>query len=294
MTTPVSLESIEEAESRGAAGLPDSADLHFFDLHTHSNFSDGIPSIYKIEDRCLSDGLSISLTDHNEIRGSVLLCGRDRISCIPGVEVGTREGLEFLVYFGCPGQLEDYYREAVEPHLFSRFMVRSRIPSLECLEIARGMGAYISLAHPFAFGRKSLEFQRASRKTNHSFVDDVLEQVDAIELFNGGVPDKVNQRAASFLNGIQKPVTVGSDSHRLKTYGSCGVYLKGDHPTDSTDCGALFGTLSSSPTHNTAMASGSISLTLPVIMLKHTLFFVRAGNHPQRREKLHESKMNGK
>lgn len=282
MTPPTSLQPASNADLQTLAGQQAELELQFFDLHTHSNFSDGLPSIDRIEDRCLRDRLAISLTDHNEIRGSILLNERDRISCLPGVEVGTREGLEFLVYFGCPGQLEDYYRRAVEPHLLSRFMVRSRISTIECLEAARDMGGYISLAHPFAFGRKSLDFQRASRKTNTTFVDDVLDRIDAVELYNGGVPPRVNSRAAEFLESIDKPVTVGSDSHRLRTFGSCGVYLSA---TPSTDAAELFGTISQEKVHSTETKAGSVTFTVPIIMLNHTLFFLRSNRHPRWRPK---------
>ncbi|NQV26517.1 MAG: hypothetical protein HQ518_19350 [Rhodopirellula sp.] len=282
MTPPTSLQPASNAELQELSECQAGLGLQLFDLHTHSNFSDGLPSIDRIEDRCQRDRLAISLTDHNEIRGSVLLNQRDRISCIPGVEVGTREGLEFLVYFGCPGQLEDYYRRAVEPHLLSRFMVRSNISAVECLEIAREMGAYTSLAHPFAFGRKSLDFQRASRKTNATFVEDVLDRIDAVELYNGGVPPKVNSRAAAFIESIDKPITVGSDSHRLRTYGSCGVYLSAK---PSTDAAKLFGTISQEKIHSTETKAGSVSLTVPVIMLNHTLFFMRSNKHPRWRPK---------
>lgn len=282
MTPPTSLQPASSADLQTLSSQQAELDLQFFDLHTHSNFSDGLPSIDRIEERCLRDRLAISLTDHNEIRGSVLLNERDRISCLPGVEVGTREGLEFLVYFGCPGQLEDYYRRAVEPHLLSRFMVRSRISTIECLEAARDMGGYISLAHPFAFGRKSLDFQRASRKTNATFVDDVLDRIDAVELYNGGVPPRVNSRAAKFLESIDKPITVGSDSHRLRTFGSCGVYLSA---APSTDAAELFGTISQEKVHSTETKAGSVTFTVPIIMLNHTLFFLRSNRHPRWRPK---------
>lgn len=273
--------SLQPAQKTDAESLVELG-LQFFDLHTHSNYSDGLPSIDRIEDRCLRDSLSISLTDHNEIRGSVLLCERDRISCLPGIEVGTREGLEFLVYFGCPDQLESYYRRAVEPYLLSRFMVRSRVPSIDCLEIAKEMGAYVSLAHPFAFGRKSLDFQQSSRKTTATFVDEVLERIDAVELYNGGVPPKVNRRAESFLKLNEKPITIGSDSHRLRTYGSCGVYLNAKPTTDAAE---LFGTVSGGCISSTETKAGSVALTLPVIMLNHTLFFMRSNKHPRWRPK---------
>jgi predicted metal-dependent phosphoesterase TrpH len=282
MTPPTSLQPADEADLQALAETKSGTELQFFDLHTHSNFSDGLPSIDRIEDRCLRDQLSISLTDHNEIRGSVLLNERDRISCLPGIEVGTKEGLEFLVYFGCPGQLEDYYRRAVEPFLLSRFMVRSKVSSIDCLETAKEMGAFVSLAHPFAFGRKSLDFQRASRKTTHTFVEEVVERIDAVELYNGGVPPKVNRRAAAFLESIDKPITVGSDSHRLRTYGSCGVYL---NAKPSTDAATLFGTLNNQPVHSTETKAGSVTLTVPIIMLNHTLFFMRSNKHPRWRPK---------
>lgn len=282
MTPPTSLQPADETDLKTLTESKSGLELQFFDLHTHSNFSDGLPSIDGIEDRCLRDQLSISLTDHNEIRGSVLLNERDRISCLPGIEVGTKEGLEFLVYFGCPGQLEDYYRRAVEPFLLSRFMVRSKVSSIDCLETAKEMGAYVSLAHPFAFGRKSLDFQRSSRKTTHTFVEEVVERIDAVELYNGGVPPKVNRRAASFLESIDKPVTVGSDSHRLRTYGSCGVYL---NAKPSTDAATLFATISDQTVHSTEMRPGSVTLTVPIIMLNHTLFFMRSNKHPRWRPK---------
>lgn len=282
MTPPTSLQPADETDLKALTESKSGLELQFFDLHTHSNFSDGLPSIDRIEDRCLRDQLSISLTDHNEIRGSVLLNERDRISCLPGIEVGTKEGLEFLVYFGCTGQLEDYYRRAVEPFLLSRFMVRSKVSSIDCLETAKEMGAYVSLAHPFAFGRKSLDFQQSSRKTSKTFVDEVVERIDAVELYNGGVPPKVNRRAAAFLESIDKPVTVGSDSHRLRTYGSCGVYL---NAKPSTDAATLFATISDQTVHSTEMRAGSVTLTVPIIMLNHTLFFMRSNKHPRWRPK---------
>ena len=125
-------------------------------------------------------------------------------------------------------------------------------------------------------------FCNSKASTHATFVEDVLDRVDAVELYNGGVPPKVNRRAASFLESIDKPITVGSDSHRLRTYGSCGVYL---NRKPETDAATLFGTMSEDKVHDTEMTAGSIALTLPVIMLNHTLFFVRSNKHPRWRPK---------
>ena len=282
MSSPVTLQPVDAAALASDERPETRTDLMFIDLHTHSHFSDGLPSVHQIEEHCLRTGIGVSLTDHNQIRGSVILSQREKSSCLPGIEVGTREGLEFLVYFPDAGRLEDFYMRAVEPYLLSRFLVRSHIPTMECLEIARDMGAYISLAHPFAFGRKSLDFQHRSPKTSTTFVEEVVSRVDAVELFNGGVPAKVNQRAATYLDEMDKPITVGSDSHRLKTYGSCGVYLRGERPSGSAP---LFDMLAGNTVHTTQQNHGSIALTLPIIMIKHTLFFIAAGNHPWRRQR---------
>ncbi len=282
MPAQLSLQPVDAADLAPDERPETRTDLMFVDLHTHSHYSDGLPSVSQIEEHCLRSGIGVALTDHNQIRGSVILSQREKFPCLPGIEVGTREGLEFLVYFPDAGRLEDYFMRAVEPYLLSRFLVRSHIPTMECLDIARDMGAYVSLAHPFAFGRKSLDYQQRSRKTHETFVDEVVARVGAIELFNGGVPAKVNRRAATYLDEIDKPITVGSDSHRLKTYGSCGVYLRGERPTGS---GPLFDMLSGNSIHTTEQSLGSIALTLPIIMIKHTLFFIAAGNHPWRRQR---------
>ena len=282
MSPQVTLQPLDDAELAPDERPETRADLTFIDLHTHSHFSDGLPSVAQIEEHCLRKQMGVALTDHNQIRGSVILSERERILCVPGIEVGTREGLEFLVYFSDAGQLEDYFLKAIEPYLLSRFLVRSKIPTMEALEIARNMDAYISLAHPFAFGRKSLNFQQRSRKTSDSFVNEVVSFVDAIELFNGGVPPKVNRQAAEYLKTLDKPITVGSDSHRISTYGSCGVYLQGERPTGPE---SLFGLLSANSVHQTEQAHGSIALQLPIIMIKHTLFFIAAGNHPWKRQR---------
>ncbi len=286
MSSASNLTAATEQQCESIAETQTARGLHFVDLHTHSRYSDGLPSLEQIEDHCLRREMAVALTDHNEIRGSVELKNRDRIACIPGVEVGSKEGLEFLVYFQDPADLEDYYRRAVEPGLLSRFMVRSKIGSVECLDVAREMGAFVSLAHPFAFGRKSLEFQKKSPKTAASFVDDVLSRVDAVEYFNGGVPAGVNRQAAELIERLGKPITVGSDSHRLKTFGSCGLYFEHEQDLEETILNpCMFSVLTNGTVTDSTTSQGSISLLLPVIMLKHTLFFVKAGNHPRRRSR---------
>src|SRR5262249_49975679 len=129
------------------------------DTHVHTRYSDGLAGVPRIERHCRNRGLGIAVTDHNEIRGAVELLERGRASVIPGIEVGTEEGIDLLVYFAGVEALEEFYRHAVEPYLRTRFMVRSWIRTESCLKAAKELDAYASLAHPFALGRKSLDYQ---------------------------------------------------------------------------------------------------------------------------------------
>jgi predicted metal-dependent phosphoesterase TrpH len=251
------------------------------DTHVHTRYSDGVAGVKRIERFCAHRGIGVAITDHNEIRGSTGLLERDRVPVLPGIEVGTEEGLDLLVYFANGDLLEDFYIDAVEPFLRTRFMVRSWIKSCDCLEAAREMGGYVSLAHPFALGRKSLTYQHGRR--GKSFVETVMDGVDAIELYNGGVQKSANRRAKTYAESAGKRLTVGSDSHRVGTIGSCGTYL---HTTAGKLPEHLFQSLKLSDGLQFKMTGSAGTSTIPMfglIALKHTHHFVRAGSRNRRK-----------
>ena len=246
------------------------------DLHTHTNRSDGIPSVQQVEAFCIQNEMGVAITDHNEIRGSLDLLHRDQVPCLPGIEVGTEEGIEFLVYFNNGADLEQFYIEQVEPGLRPRFMVRSYIKSIPMLEAAADMGAYISMAHPYAFGRKSLDYHRQKDGQYKPFVEKAIEIVNAVEKFNGGVPAGVNAKAKDLHLELEKNFTVGSDSHLLATYGSVGVKLELTMEARSIQ---LFDTVKAFKYAEVIDGNlTSVFKTVPIIMLKHTLFFFSKGN----------------
>ena len=150
------------------------------------------PSVPRIERFCDARGIGVAVTDHNEIRGATSLCERGRVPVIPAIEVGTEEGVDLLVYFPQRRALEAFYRRrrAIFPFTVHG---RSWIQTIDCLRIAKEMGAYVSLAHPFALGRKSLDYQHG--RHGQPFVTSVMEAVDAIELHNGGVHRQANRKA---------------------------------------------------------------------------------------------------
>jgi predicted metal-dependent phosphoesterase TrpH len=250
------------------------------DTHIHSRYSDGIAGIPRIERFCQNHGLGVAVTDHNEIRGSISMIERERVPVIPGVEVGTEEGVDLLVYFAAPERLEEFYKEALEPYLRPRFMSRSWVQSLDCLQVAKEMEAYVSLAHPFAFGRKSLEYQHGRR--GKSFVESVMDAVDALELYNGGIQKEANRKAKEYAATAGKRLTVGSDSHRVGTIGSCGTYLR---PAAGTAPAQMFASLKTAGDLRFKMQGSASTTTIPMfglIALKHTRHFVQAGSRAKR------------
>jgi predicted metal-dependent phosphoesterase TrpH len=152
-------------------------------------------------------------------------------------------------------------------------MVRSWVRTIDSMRAAKELDAYISLAHPFALGRKSLDYQHGRR--GKSFVKSIMEAVDAIELHNGGVPRHANARAQEYAVTAGKRLTVGSDSHRLGTIGSCGTYLRTTTGRSSAD---LFRSLKCTEDLRFKVKGSATSTTLPllgIIALKHTHHFMR-------------------
>lgn len=254
------------------SSFPEQPEL-LVDTHVHSTYSDGTAGVVRIERFCRNRSMGIAITDHNEIRGSTQLYEREQIPVLPGIEVGTQEGIDLLVYFAAADALENFYRDAVEPFLRTRFMVRSWIQTDRCLQVAHEMDGYISLAHPFALGRKSLDYQHGHR--GKPFVETILDGVDAIELHNGGVHRQANLKAKAYAETCDKRLTVGSDSHRLGTIGTSGTFLSSDcgHSADS-----MFNDLKSAADLRFKVKGCNTAAHLPllgIIALKHTHHFMR-------------------
>src|SRR5690554_3949582 len=72
------------------------------DLHTHTNYSDGLLTPEELVKRAKEKGLTgIALTDHDTVDGlpAFLAAGKEyNLVCVPGVELSTQlEGVEFHI-----------------------------------------------------------------------------------------------------------------------------------------------------------------------------------------------------
>jgi len=186
------------------------------DLHSHSIFSDGRANLYHIEEKCLKENFSVVLTDHNEIRGAIKLYERGRIITLPALEAGTREGLEFLIYFNSVEDIESFYKRAIEPYKRERFMVQIDVPASTLLNIAKDYNCFISMAHPFGFRKKSINYH----SSNRALIKLIFDFIDAIETFNGNLSNNNNNMSKQLFNSISSiKSTVGSDAHDLDALG---------------------------------------------------------------------------
>ena len=121
---------------------------------------------------------------------------------------------------------------------------------------------------------------RIKSDSGRVFVRGILKGVDAIELYNGGIPRQANAKAEQYAATSTKRLTVGSDSHRLGTIGSCGVYLD---TSDGETSDALFQSLTTADDQRFEVCDTAFHLpTLGLMALKHTRHFVISSGRRRR------------
>jgi predicted metal-dependent phosphoesterase TrpH len=183
------------------------------DLQLHSDLGDGLNSPEEILDAALAVGLDvISLTDHDDIRGSFLLRDlaakrRSKIVVVTGIEVTTRAG-----------------------HLLALF-VEDEIPMFrplpETVIAIHRAGGLAIVPHPlsyltFSVGERALRML-AARGDGSSFVD-------GIEVRNPSYAGRVRGERARHLNEhvLRVAETGSSDAHHAKLVGTAWTEFPGD------------------------------------------------------------------
>jgi predicted metal-dependent phosphoesterase TrpH len=170
-----------------------------FDLHIHTNFSDGINSPEDVVKYAKQIGLDgIAITDHDTMRGSkkVRELAEDlEIILIPGVEITTEYG--------------DILALGVEEVFTGK--------PVEILDKISSAGGVSILAHPYGgYWRKSFAEMK------------VVSEFDAIEIFNASTPLESNIRAMELAKKLKKPGIAGSDAHYLDMVGTAFIITKND------------------------------------------------------------------
>jgi predicted metal-dependent phosphoesterase TrpH len=186
------------------------------DLHIHSNFSDGQPSIEQILDYVENEtDLSvIAICDHDTVDGALyakelMKKKKYRFDLIVGEEVSSNEG-----------------------HILGLFIhetIKPEQPAHEVIKQIHEQGGIAIAAHPFYKTRFNSNKVYAAKSVGATVLMEEKNNLDAIETING-VPTygEVNLRA-QYINRLLlfKPETGGSDAHILEAIGKGYTLFEG-------------------------------------------------------------------
>jgi predicted metal-dependent phosphoesterase TrpH len=175
------------------------------DLHIHSEWSDGLPSVREILEHVenYTDLDLIAITDHDMIEGAfeareIAVQKQYRFGVIVGMEVTTLEG-HLLAY--------DLERP-----------LRMMKPLDWTIQAIRDQGGWCLLPHPMSplirsVGARGIRRVMRDTRTGISF--------DGIEVMNPSIAGRVIARKARHFNAQARlPETGGSDAHTLDLIGS--------------------------------------------------------------------------
>lgn len=189
-------------------------DMQLVDMHCHSRLSDSKHSAEDILKKAKKLGIGICITDHNNIDSSLSI--QKKIFSIPSVELTSSESCDILAYFPSAKDASSFYNKNILNHRAKeRFFIklwRLDKTAAELIEKLQDYNALTAIAHPFSAPPK--DSYRFFCKKNY-----LLKKVDAIEGYNGMMPQYRNRPALAWANSISKPVIAGSDSHNVNHIG---------------------------------------------------------------------------
>ena len=169
-----------------------------FDLHVHSERSfDGCMSMDEIVSLARERGLNgVAVCDHDLAPECAPVF--DDFLVIPATEISTERG--HLLGLFAP--------EKIETKSFA-----------EAVEAIHAQGGIAVIAHPF------------EHSTNFERLDDVMDTLDAVEIWNSRADRKnknANAMALELAEKFNKPVTAGSDAHLPEELGGGVTVLEAE------------------------------------------------------------------
>jgi predicted metal-dependent phosphoesterase TrpH len=169
----------------------------FYEIHCHSNRSDGSSTPGEIVEYARSFLDGIAITDHDEIKGSLeaLKYASPDFEVIPGLEVSSREGHILALYVD----------EIIPKGLAAK----------ETVHRIHARGGLAVAAHPYDSFRRG--------------VGDLIAKLDfdAVEVVNGHTL-KSTKDPHKVCEEIGMPMVGGSDAHLLREIGSVKNEFDGD------------------------------------------------------------------
>jgi predicted metal-dependent phosphoesterase TrpH/glycosyltransferase involved in cell wall biosynthesis len=172
------------------------------DLHMHTDHShDCATPVEVLLDSAKAAGLgAIAVTDHNEISGALEAAERaNGIKVIVAEEVKTADQGEVI-------------------GLFIKEKIERGMSLAETIAEIRRQGGLVYVPHPF---------DRMHSVPDYEHMLDIVEQIDAIEVFNPRVAiSSFNEEAARFAAKYRIVAGAGSDSHVAQGLGSVKIKMR--------------------------------------------------------------------
>ncbi|MEM3985537.1 MAG: CehA/McbA family metallohydrolase [Candidatus Methanomethylicia archaeon] len=170
-----------------------------FDLHVHTEYSDGIGSIREILLEAYRKGLNgIAITDHNTtiaLKEVEKYSSKLGLMVIPGLELKTDAG--HILALGVNVNLKD----------------KTRLIYEDAIDWIRSLGGITIIAHP------AIEVNKMNKW--------IIKKPDAIEAFNSNYPfNTFLIRGWKIINRIRVPITAGSDAHNPKCIGNAYTIIE--------------------------------------------------------------------
>lgn len=186
-----------------------------FDMHFHSNYSDGMNTIHEIANRARYLDIGIAITDHNDIRGAVEMDSDKTVLSIPGIEITSKIGSHLLIYFYDIEDLKSFYYNDILPYMGKDVMSSLSLRLEEIIERARVFETVIIFPHPYSAVFTGI--------CNYNFSNDELTHlfdiVDGVEVINSGNLNKWNLQCTVLGFNLDKAITGGSDGHTISHMG---------------------------------------------------------------------------
>jgi predicted metal-dependent phosphoesterase TrpH len=191
------------ADGKPAVGKRLSSRGHIHvDLHMHTDHShDCATPVEVLLESAKAAGLgAIAITDHNEISGALAAAERaNGIKVIVSEEVKTADQGEVI-------------------GLFIKEKIERGMTLEETIAEIRRQGGLVYVPHPF---------DRMHAVPDYEHMLDIVEQIDAIEVFNPRVAiSSFNEEAARFAAKYRIVAGAGSDSHVAQGLGSVKIRMR--------------------------------------------------------------------
>lgn len=158
------------------------------DLHVHTEYSrDCTTSLERVISGCQRHKLDcIAVTDHNEVKGAMLLQEKAPFKVIIGEEIMTDQG-EIIGYF-----LTRYIRPGMSP--------------ARTVDEIKNQGGLVCVPHPFDRIRRS--------RLTAAGLQQIIDEIDIVEVFNSrNIYSLDNKRARDFAVEKGTLFSVGTDAH---------------------------------------------------------------------------------